>query len=238
MSRFACAVVLPAAILFGCSPADTGSGSILVRWLVGGTSCAEAGIDSVKVHVRDGTKDIVNAVTALCSDGVAGTLMANVAEGTHTVYVEGFVHGTSMYENSGVFSVAKDKQTIVDPPIQLHTKDTVIRLAWHFDDGKLCTGHGVAHIDVTAFDEKSNQLFPADKSKLWTEYGCDPAPPDADPDGGVLLKGLPGDEMVSISLFGLNSAGKRVVSGKAKVKTAAGGETDFDVTLSACDPCI
>ena len=168
-------------------------------------------------------------------DGASGVVLPEVPAGTYTIWVEGLdASGKSFYDGrrEGV-KVKGGEQTVVDPPVSLAMKKAALRLKWRFANGGLCSGNAVAEMDVSVFDTTSNVVF--NDTTL-----CDPPVTSDNPEGGVLVTDLRGNEELSVAVYGLDAENKRIYVGKASVTTSPGETTEVMVSLSECaetGPC-
>ncbi len=212
-----------------------GAGSVQVFWAPGGMSCADANIANARVRVLDGTDDLVPPVTAACQVGQsdAGQVVPGVPAGTWSVRVEGLdADGNADFAGrQDNVTVRGGEQTSV-PAIALVMLPSTVRLTWSFAGGGLCSGNGVATVDVSVFDKVPQLVFPP--SGVSGAYACDPPLTADNPQGGVLLSPLPGNHDLVVHLFGLDAQGKRTWVGSSPVTTTAGKTTDLAVSIQAC----
>ena len=236
MTRLATAYsLLAATALVACGSGDD-LGLLKVHWVVGGSTCSGALLTEARVHVLDDDVDIITpAPTANCVDGASGVVLPEVPAGTYTIWVEGLdASGKSFYDGrrEGV-KVKGGEQTVGDPPVSLAMKKAALRLKWRFANGGLCSGNAVAEMDVSVFDTTSNVVF--NDTTL-----CDPPVTSDNPEGGVLVTDLRGNEELSVAVYGLDAENKRIYVGKASVTTSPGETTEVMVSLSECaetGPC-
>lgn len=206
--------------VIGCgSPA--GTGSLRIRWVVGGTTCESANVKEVLIHLMDGEVDI-NEGTRLydCGLGAAGVLLEEVPTGTYTVVLEGIdPDGNAFYGGTypDEVKVGSGVETEVLTAISLALKKALILLTWEFNNGKLCSVNGVSWVEVNAFDTTSNRVYDS-------KFGCDPFDdPEIAENGGILIEGLKGNEELTFTLFGLDSNEERIFRGTGIVETIPGG---------------
>ncbi|NOZ02252.1 MAG: hypothetical protein GXP54_10235 [Deltaproteobacteria bacterium] len=227
----------------GCGP-DAGSGSLRVRWVIGGTTCESADVKDIAIHLLDGDVDILEASrTYGCGSGVEGVLIEGVPAGSYEVVLDGLDSDGNAYYSGTLpdrVEVPGDQETVL-PVISLELKKALILLTWKFTNGDLCTKNGVARVEVNVFDTTSNNVYRE-------TFDCDPfkSDPKIAKDGGILIEGLRGNDDLSFDLFGLDSSDARIFRGKAVLKTIPGGlpggePQELLISLSQCvDPsdCI
>jgi hypothetical protein len=216
------------ALLAGCGP-EAGAGSVRVFWVVAGSSCGEAGVASVRIHVEDGEGNTVVArpVTQSCSNGTEGAVVRDVPEGSWTVRVEGLdVEANAFLEGSrsGV-AVESGRETAVTPAIQLSLIPSRVRLKWKFANGHLCNSNGVSTVEVNVIKGIEGTIV----SKTWP---CDPEP--VDDEGGVILAGLPSHADLTFNLFGLTTSGVRKFKGAIKINSVPGETQSLELDLISC----
>ncbi len=204
-------------------------GSIRVTWRFGGKTCADLGVETVRVSVRlpDGGNVLEPAPTFPCPDGAA--VVGDVPPGTYNLVLEGLTaDGHPYYQGTrtGV-RVESGKETTVAPTINLELKKSEVLLNWEFPSGTgFCNGNEVVQVEVSAFDSTSTAVY----------EGTHPCilPAETYPDNGVLISGLRGNEELTFLLYGQNKSGQKTHHGEKKVTTVPGERSAVNVVLEPC----
>jgi hypothetical protein len=215
--------IVMAACLPACGGGGDSSGSLTVRWVVGGTSCDAAGVSTVKIHLLENDLDVLPPPdpTATCVVGTDGLTLAKVPTGTFTLKIEGLdAQGNAFYEGTrDAVKVYSDKLTTVDPPVTMSMKKAAVNLTWRFANGKMCPANGVSKVELGVFDQGSSEV-------LNLQFPCG--------DGLALIEGLRGNDKLNFNLFGVDAQGKRSFKGKAEVTPEPGKTADLEIVLAPC----
>lgn len=206
-------------------------GAIQVTWRLGGKSCADLGVETVRVSVRDSKEAEVldPPPTFPCAEGQGE--VSDVPPGTYTLVLEGVTtDGHPYYQGTrtGV-RVESGKTTTVSPTVNLELKKSEVLLNWEFPPGTgHCNGNQVVQVEVSVFDSKTSSV-------VEETYPC-LLPAETYPDLGVLLPDLRGNEELTFFLHGLNnqSPPQQTHYGQKTVTTVPGERTPVNVLLEPC----
>lgn len=220
--------------LASCGPEGAEDpGSIRVTWRLGGKSCADLGVVTVRASVRDSKEDEVldPLPTFPCPDGTAGVALGGVPPGTYTLVLEGITaDGHPYYQGTrtGV-RVESGKETTVSPAVNLELKKSEVLLNWEFPLGTgQCHGNQVVRVEVSVFDSTSSTV-------VANAHPC-VLPVETYPDLGVLISDLRGLEELTFLLYGLNNKNppQRTHHGEKTVTTVPGARSNVNVVLEPC----
>lgn len=204
--------------------AQKGDAIVDVRWTMGGTTCARAGVERISIAlVRD---DAVVAVgEAACDDGELA--IEGVPRGRYTVQVFGFRIGSEAPAYSGQeagVDVPKGGR-VSSPVIFLQESPGALDLRWRFESGRLCRFEGATWVQVSVFDDRNRRV--ADQG-----LPCDPDPETGAPvvvPGSEYLEGAEG--VVIENLFtGLHTIVILAYARPEDQGAAWGGEGTADIS--------
>ena len=142
------------------------AGNIEVSWKIGGSSCTEVNVQTVRVSVL-GQDAVFDTMTAPCQTGVLR--MPNIDPGVYTIQVDGFPSESAVFATySGTIeNVNVAPGAVIPAHVSMSQKRGAIDLSWQFKDGKLCGFEGVAGIDVFVWNNLQEEVFSG-------KFPCDP----------------------------------------------------------------
>ncbi len=207
-------------------------GAIQVTWRLGGKSCADLGVETVRVSVRDSKEaDVLDPPpTFPCAEGKGE--VSDVPPGTYTLVLEGVTtdgHPDYQGTRTGV-RVESGKVTTVSPTVNLELKKSEVLLNWEFPQGTgHCNGNQVAQVEVSVYDSAASTVVP-------NAYHPCLLPVETYPDLGVLIPDLRGNEELTFFLYGLNnqSPPQQTHHGRKTVTTVPGERSSVNVMLEPC----
>jgi hypothetical protein len=221
--------------VLACDP-SSGAGSLVAYWHLGGSTCADAGITEVSIRVVVDDSDVVTPVKAACASGSTGVSIADVPAGGHrVVVVQGLDEkGIARYEGSSeLLTIRAGKETLV-PSVALGLRRASVRVRWGFSNNLVCGANGVAQVRLTAFDAPGNLVAGPE------DHPCDVPLSATDPEGGVVLSGLPANTDLTLVVLGFSVVEKPTFWVSAELKIGPGETKDLSVLLDKCEagqPC-
>lgn len=220
--------------MLACDP-SAGSGTLVAYWHLGGMTCEDAGIATARVRVVTGTTDLVPPVDTSCDQGGAGVTIPDVPAGERQVVVEGLDdRGAARYEGRSEVVTIPAGQEILVPSVALGLRRAAVRVRWGFTNNLVCGANGVASIRLTAFDGPGNLVAGPDV------HPCDVPLDSGDPEGGVILEGLPANTDLTLVVLGFSVVERPTFGASRSIRILPGETMDEAVLLDKCDagaPC-
>lgn len=221
-------------VFAGCDDSQ-GPGRLRAYWHLGSQTCEDSGIAHIRVHVVTDGDDVVNPVLSTCDQGSTGLAIGDVPTGVRQVLVDGLDElGVIRYEGqSGDVTIHQDQETVI-PSVALGLRRASARVRWGFSNQYVCGANGVATIRLTAFDAPGNLVGGPDV------HPCDVPLTADDPDGGVILSGLPANTDLTLIVLGLNVVDQPTFGVAKAVRAGPGDTVEVPVLLDKCDagaPC-
>lgn len=226
-------------VCFGLAFASCGSegteepGSLRLTWRLGGKSCAELGVVTVRVFLRgaDG-RDVLDTPPSFpCAEGMSGVVVEDVPAGTYLLVLEGLTtdgHPSYQGTRQGV-RIERGKETVLSQAVNLELKKSEFLLNWEFPLGTgQCNGNQVVQVEAMLYDSVASQVY-------GDIHPC-VLPPESYPELGVLIANLRGNEEMTFILYGLNNKkpAQKTHRGEKTIKTVPGERTPVNVVLEPC----
>ncbi|MBM4372711.1 MAG: hypothetical protein FJ098_13705 [Deltaproteobacteria bacterium] len=226
-------LALAATLAVSCGPVEgAGTGAVEVSWIVGSTTCANAGLAEVELQLyQDGIRILERS--AACGDG--SLMVPGVAAGTWDLRLLGLTgDGEALYraEYEGLKVRRGSEPSSPPDPLVLTQIKGALELRWSFPaEMSNCAFAGIEAVEVNinraaTGDLEVNRLYPCN---LTLDH------PDVNENHFIEIAGLPTDLPLEVVLFGLDEEGGRVLYGDTETTVPKVGSRQVIIPLEPCN---